>query len=132
MIRAWVERHLGVPAPARTRSSRSRIGVDPRLLLRRDDRCGVQRDRGRRLGALILGVPLAGTIAAVTFLGAYVPYLGAWSAGAFSVLVALGGAGTDAAIGMTVVQLLGERTCFSRWSSRSPWARRSTSIRSPS
>jgi putative heme transporter len=58
------------------------------------------------LGALILGVPLIGTIAAVTFLGAYVPYLGAWTAGAFSVLVALGGAGTDAAIGMIVVQLL--------------------------
>jgi predicted PurR-regulated permease PerM len=57
-------------------------------------------------GALILGVPLAGTIAAVTFLGAYVPYLGAWTAGAFSVLVALGGAGTDAAAGMIVVQLL--------------------------
>ena len=57
-------------------------------------------------GALLLGVPLAGTIAAVTFLCAYVPYLGAWSAGAFSVLIALGGAGTDAAAGMIVVQLL--------------------------
>ena len=42
----------------------------------------------------------------VTFLGAYIPYLGAWTAGAFWVLVALGGAGTDAAIGMIVVQLL--------------------------
>ena len=51
-------------------------------------------------------MPLVGTIAAVTFLAAYVPYLGAWTAGAFSVLVALGGAGTDAAIGMIVVQLL--------------------------
>jgi putative heme transporter len=58
------------------------------------------------LGALILGVPLVGTIVAVTFLGAYIPYLGAWSAGAFSVLVALGGAGTDAAVGMIVLQLL--------------------------
>ena len=42
------------------------------------------------LGALALGVPLPGTIAAVTFLAAYVP----------------GGAGTDAAVGMIVVQLL--------------------------
>jgi predicted PurR-regulated permease PerM len=58
------------------------------------------------LGALILGVPLAGTIVAVTFLGAYVPYLGAWTAGAFSVLLALGGAGTDAAVGMIIIQLL--------------------------
>ena len=58
------------------------------------------------IGALILGVPLAGTIALVTLLGAYVPYLGAWTAGAFSVLVALGGAGTDAALGMIVVQIV--------------------------
>jgi putative heme transporter len=54
----------------------------------------------------VLGVPLIGTIAAVTFIGAYIPYLGAWAAGAFSVLVALGGAGTDAAAGMAVLQLL--------------------------
>jgi putative heme transporter len=58
------------------------------------------------VGALILDVPLAGTIAAVTFLGAYIPYLGAWSAGAFAVLIALGGAGTEAAAGMIVIQLL--------------------------
>jgi predicted PurR-regulated permease PerM len=45
------------------------------------------------IGCLILGVPLIGTIAAVTFLGGYVPYLGAWVAGAFAVLIALGGAG---------------------------------------
>ena len=57
-------------------------------------------------GRSLLGVPLAGTIAAVTFIGAYIPYLGAWSAGAFAVLIALGGAGTDAAIGMAVIQLL--------------------------
>jgi putative heme transporter len=58
------------------------------------------------LGALLLGVPLAGTIAAVTFLGGFVPYLGAWGAGAFSVLMTLGGAGPEAAAVMIVVQLL--------------------------
>jgi predicted PurR-regulated permease PerM len=58
------------------------------------------------VGGLLLGVPLPGTIAAVTFLGAYIPYLGAWAAGAFAVLIALGGAGTDAAIGMAILQLL--------------------------
>ena len=58
------------------------------------------------LAALLLGVPLPGTIALVTFIGAYIPYLGAWGAGAFSVLIALGGAGTDAAIGMIIAQLL--------------------------
>ena len=51
-------------------------------------------------------MPLIGTIVAVTFIGAYIPYIGAWSAGAFAVLIALGGAGTDAAGGMIVVQLI--------------------------
>lgn len=40
------------------------------------------------------------------FFAAYIPYLGAWSAATFSVLIALGGAGADAAAGMVVVQLL--------------------------
>jgi predicted PurR-regulated permease PerM len=55
---------------------------------------------------VVLGVPLVGTIATVTFFAAYIPYLRAWTAAGFSVLIALGGAGTDAAIGMIVVQLL--------------------------
>ena len=58
------------------------------------------------LGAWVLGVPLVGTIAGVTFLGGYVPYIGAWAAGAFAVLIALGGAGTEAAAGMIALQLL--------------------------
>ena len=56
--------------------------------------------------ALILGVPLAGTIAVVTFVGAYVPFVGAWVAGAFAVLIALStGSNSDALI-MAVVALL--------------------------
>ena len=51
-------------------------------------------------------MPLAGTIAVITFIGGYVPYIGAWSAGAFSVLLALGGSGTEAAAAMVVIQLL--------------------------
>jgi putative heme transporter len=56
--------------------------------------------------ALIIGVPLAGTIAVVTFAGAYVPFVGAWVAGAFAVLIALGAEGTEAALIMAVVALL--------------------------
>ena len=104
-IRAWGERHMGVPAPvARTISGRTLEALRGYFL-------GVTIVAAFNallvgLGALVLGIPLAGTIGVVTFLGAYIPYLGAWTAGAFSVLVALGGAGTDAAIGMIVVQLL--------------------------
>ena len=58
------------------------------------------------LGALIVGVPQAGSIAVVNFAAAYVPFIGAWSAGAFTVLLALGGQGTEAAIAMAVIVLL--------------------------
>ena len=104
-IRAWVERHMGLPAPIATTVSRRS------LQSLRGYFFGVTIVAAFNaivvgVGAVILGVPLAGTIAAVTFLGAYIPYLGAWGAGAFSVLLALGGGGTDAAIGMIVIQLL--------------------------
>jgi len=104
-IRAWAERHMGVPTPvARTVTSRSLQSLRGYFL-------GVTIVAGFNAvlvggGALILGIPLAGTIAVVTFIGAYVPYLGAWSAGAFSVLIALGGAGPEAAGGMVVIQIL--------------------------
>ena len=104
-IRAWAERHMGVPAPvAHTITRRTLESLRGYFL-------GVTLVAAFNavvvgLGALVLGVPLAGTIAIVTLLAAYVPYIGAWTAGAFSVLIALGGAGTDAAAGMIVIQLL--------------------------
>jgi predicted PurR-regulated permease PerM len=58
------------------------------------------------LAALILGVPLAGTIAVVTFVTAYIPYIGAVVAGAFAVLLALGAQGTGVAVAMLVVVIL--------------------------
>jgi predicted PurR-regulated permease PerM len=58
------------------------------------------------LGALVLGVPLAGTIAVVTFVTAYVPYIGAWTAGIFAFVLALGSQGvTDALILALVIFL---------------------------
>jgi predicted PurR-regulated permease PerM len=56
--------------------------------------------------ALILGVPLAGTIAVVTFAGAYVPYVGAWVSGAFAVMIALSTGSTSDAVILGVVALL--------------------------
>jgi predicted PurR-regulated permease PerM len=104
-LRSWVERHSGIP-PAVAR-------VITRQMLRalRGYFGGVTAIAAFNalvigLAALIIGVPLAGTIAIVNFLGAYVPYVGAWTAGAFSVLIALGGQGTDAAVAMAVVALL--------------------------
>jgi predicted PurR-regulated permease PerM len=56
--------------------------------------------------ALLLGVPLAGTIAVVTFVGAYVPFVGAWVAGGFAVLIALSTGSSSDALIMAVVALL--------------------------
>jgi putative heme transporter len=56
--------------------------------------------------ALLLGVPLAGTIAVVTFVGAYIPFVGAWVAGAFAVIIALSTGSTTDAVIMAVVALL--------------------------
>jgi predicted PurR-regulated permease PerM len=55
---------------------------------------------------LVLGVSLPGTIFAVTFLGGYVPYLGAWAAGFFAILIALGSSGPEVALAMAVIALL--------------------------
>ena len=104
-IRAWGERHLDVPAPV------AHLVTQRILESLRGYFLGVTIIAAFNgvvvgLGALLLGVPLAGTIAVVTFLAAYIPYLGAWSAGAFAVLIALGGNGVEAAGGMIVVELL--------------------------
>lgn len=61
-------------------------------------------------GALVLGVPLAGTIAIVTFLGSYVPYLGAFVSGAFAVVIAYGAGGLRLALFMLAVVLLAQNT----------------------
>jgi putative heme transporter len=106
VMRAFINRHMGVPEPVAAvvtgnvaKSLRNYfLGVTI-----------IAAFNGILIGlaALIIGVPLAGTIAVVTFVGAYIPYLGAWVAGAFAVLIALGTVGTDAAVAMAVVALLG-------------------------
>ena len=104
-IRKWIERHLGVPLPV------ARIVVGRTLSSMRGYFAGVTVVAAFNgivigLGALIVGVPNAGSIAIVNFVAAYIPYLGAWAAGAFTVLLALGSGGTDAAIAMTIIILL--------------------------
>jgi putative heme transporter len=104
-IRAFVDRHMGVPRDVGQVITQRVLGSLRGYFL------GVTLIAAFNAvvvtaGALILGVPLAGTIAAVTFIGAYIPYLGAWAAGGFAVLLALSGGGVDVAAGMIVVQLL--------------------------
>lgn len=62
------------------------------------------------VGALVLGVPLAGTIGVVSFVTSYVPYIGAVFAGAFAVFIALGENGLGTALAMLAIVLLANNT----------------------
>ena len=56
--------------------------------------------------AWVLDVPLAFTIAVITLVTSYVPYVGAIISGAFATIIALGSAGLGAAVIMLVVILV--------------------------
>jgi putative heme transporter len=104
-MRAWVDGHLGVPQPV----ARTITGGVIRSL--RGYFAGVSIVAAFNavvvgLGALLLGVPLAGTIAVVSFVTAYVPYVGAAVAGGFAVVLALGSEGTTTAVIMLVIVVL--------------------------
>jgi predicted PurR-regulated permease PerM len=104
-MRRWVDRHLGVPPPVAQLITggviRSLRGYFRGVTL-------VAAFNGVvvALAALALGVPLAGTIGVVTFITAYVPFVGAFVAGAFAVVIALGAKGTTVAAIMLVIVLL--------------------------
>jgi putative heme transporter len=104
-IGGFVERHLGVPVKV-AHSISGRVAGSLRGYFLGVTAVAAWSALIVGAGALLLGVPLPGTIAAVTFVGGYVPYLGAWTAGAFAVLIALGGQGPEAALALAVVVLL--------------------------
>jgi predicted PurR-regulated permease PerM len=104
-IGAFVRRHMGVPEPVAAsitgRTAKSLQGYFLGMTIVSLFSAVIVGG-----GAIVLGVALPGTIFAVTFLGGYVPYLGAWTAGAFAVLIALGSEGAAAAGAMAVIALL--------------------------
>jgi putative heme transporter len=104
-MRAWVDRHLGVP-PTVARTITSGIIRSLRGYFRGVTFVAAFNGVVVALGALVLGVPLAGTIGVVSFVTAYVPYIGAFVAGAFAVVIALGGEGPTTALIMLVIVLL--------------------------
>jgi len=58
------------------------------------------------IAALILGLPTVPTLVVVTFIGGYVPYIGAFLGGLLAVVVALGSNGVAAAVIMLSVTLV--------------------------
>ncbi|HKG43065.1 MAG TPA: AI-2E family transporter [Gaiellaceae bacterium] len=105
MMRGWVDRHLGVP-PAVARTITSGVIGSLRGYFRGVTLVAAFNAVVVGLGALLLGVPLAGTIAVVSLVTAYVPFIGAFVAGAFAVVIALGAQGPAVAVAMLIVVLL--------------------------
>jgi putative heme transporter len=108
-MRRWVDRHLGVPEPV------ARVITGGVITSLRRYFLGVTIVAGFNatvvgLGALALGVPLAGTIAVVVFATAYIPFIGAVISGAFAVIIALGAEGVEAASIMLVIVILANGT----------------------
>lgn len=104
-IGGFVERHMGIPVPV-AHSILGRVAGSLRGYFVGVTVVSLWSTLIVAGGALLLGVPLAGTIAVVTFVGGYIPYIGAWTAGAFAVLIALGGSGPEAAAALAVIVLL--------------------------
>jgi predicted PurR-regulated permease PerM len=104
-MRATVERHLGVPQPV-ARIVTGGVIDSLRRYFFGVTIVGLFNAACVGIGAVVLGVPLAGTIALVTFVTAYIPYIGAFVAGTFAFVIALGAAGTQDAVILIVIFLL--------------------------
>ena len=104
-VRRFLDRHLGVPQDVATVITGNVVRSLRRYFL------GVTYVAAFNaivvgLAAVILGVPLAGTIAVVVFVTAYIPFIGAFVSGAFAVILTLASEGTTDAIIMLVVVIL--------------------------
>ena len=99
-MRAWVDRHLGVP-PLVARTATGGVIKSLRGYFRGVTIVAAFNGIVVGVGALLLGVPLAGTIAVVSFVTAYVPFIGA-----FAVIIALGAKGATIAFVMLLIVLL--------------------------
>jgi predicted PurR-regulated permease PerM len=105
IIRAWTERHMGVPPPV-GRIVTGRVIGSLRGYFFGVTIIAIFNAVVVGLGAFALNVPLIATIMLVTFIGAYIPFLGAWVAGIFAVLIAFGAGTSEAVVGMIIIVIL--------------------------
>jgi predicted PurR-regulated permease PerM len=104
-FRRFVDTHLGVPVPVARAVTRN-VVQSVRAYFLGVTIVAIFNAVVVGLGAVVLGVPLAGTIAVVTAVTAYVPFIGAFVAGTLAVVVALGAKGTTVALVMLVIVIL--------------------------
>jgi len=104
-LRRWLNGHLGVPQLV-AETVTGRVVRSVRMYFLGTTIVAAFNAVVVGVGAWLLDVPLAGTIAVVTFVTAYVPFIGAVVSGAFAVVLALGANGTTTAAIMLVIVLL--------------------------
>ena len=104
-MRMWIDRHLGLPPRVATTITGGVI-TSLRGYFRGVTIVAAFNAVVVGIGALILGVPLAGTIAIVSFVTAYVPFIGAFVAGTFAVVISLGANGATTALIMLLIVML--------------------------
>ncbi len=104
-LREWLNGHLGVP-PTVAHTITGNVVLSIRRYFLGTTIVASFNAIVVGVGAWILGVPLAGTIAVVTLVTAYIPFVGAVVSGAFAVTLALGSEGTETALIMLVIVIL--------------------------
>lgn len=92
-MRAWVNRHMGIEESI-AKTITGNVIISLRRYFGGVSIVAAFNAVVVGIGAIAVGVPLAGTIAVVSFVTAYVPYVGAFVAGAFAVVLTLGSEGT--------------------------------------
>jgi putative heme transporter len=104
-ILRFVNSHMGVPVPVATTVTRRSVDAMQRYFF---GLTIVAAFNGIVVGfgAWALDVPLWATIGVVTFVTAYVPFIGAFVSGAFAVMLALASGGTSTAATMLVIVIL--------------------------
>lgn len=104
-LRRWLNGHLAVP-PVVANTITGRVVHSVRQYFLGTTIVAAFNAVVVGIGAWLLDVPLAGTIAVVTFVTAYIPFVGAFVSGAFAVVLALGANGTTTAAIMLLIVLL--------------------------
>lgn len=104
----WVSRHMGrLPRDVSNGIIEDAVGA-MRGYFRGTTITGLVVATVIGVAMLLMKVPLAGTVAIVTFLTCYIPFFGAIISGAFAFVVALGANGLPTAIALLVIVLVAQ------------------------
>jgi putative heme transporter len=103
---AWVGRHMGGLRPDIGQGIVEDAVKAMRGYFRATTISGIAVATVIGIAMLLMGVPLAGAVAVVTFLTCYIPYFGAIVSGAFAFVIALGSNGFPTALALLAIVLI--------------------------